>query len=58
MLTIGQYLSPRLFLSNGVGLFQPGEVVTLRYKISDALSLEAENATDSSRGGVEYRIEK
>ena len=58
VLTIGQYLSPRLFLSYGVGLFKPGEVVTLRYRISDALSLEAENATESSRAGVEYRFEK
>ncbi len=58
VLAIGQYLSPRLFLSYGVGLFKPGEVVTLRYKLSDALSLEAENATESSRAGVEYRIER
>jgi translocation and assembly module TamB len=58
VLTIGQYLSPRLFLSYGVGLFKPGEVVTLRYKLSDALSVEAENATESSRAGVEYRFEK
>jgi len=41
-----------------VGLFKPGEVVTLRYKISEALSVEAENANESSRAGLEYRIEK
>ncbi len=58
VLTIGQYLSPRLYLSYGVGLFKPGEVVTLRYKISEALSVEAENANESSRAGLEYRIEK
>jgi translocation and assembly module TamB len=58
VLTIGQYLSPRLYLSYGVGLFTPGEVVTLRYKISDALAVEVENATNSSRAGVEYRYEK
>ena len=58
VLTIGQYLSPRLYLSYGVGLFKPGEVVTLRYKLSDALSIEAENANESSRAGIEYRYEK
>ena len=25
-LTVGQYLSPRLYLSYGVGLFEPGDV--------------------------------
>ena len=33
-LTIGEYLSPRLYLSYGVGLFEPGEVIALRYKLS------------------------
>ena len=57
-LTVGQYLSPRLYLSYGVGLFEPGEVVTLRYKLSEQLSLEALNGPKDSRAGVEYRIEK
>lgn len=57
-LTIGQYLSPRVFVSYGVGLFKPGEVVKLIYRISDSLSLEAQSATDSSRVGVQYRIER
>jgi translocation and assembly module TamB len=57
-LTVGQYLSPRLYLSYGVGLFEPGEVVTLRYKLSESLSLEALNGPRDSRAGVEYRIEK
>lgn len=57
-LTIGQYLSPRVFVSYGVGLFKPGEVVKLVYRISDSLALEAQNATESSRIGVQYRVEK
>jgi translocation and assembly module TamB len=32
-LTVGKYLSPRLYISYGVGLFAPGEVVTVRYKL-------------------------
>ena len=57
-LTVGQYLSPRLYLSYGVGLFDPGEVITLRYKLSDELALKVEQGNERSRGGIEYRIEK
>jgi translocation and assembly module TamB len=56
--TIGQYLSPRLYLSYGVGLFDPGEVVTLRYKLTEALAVQAERGSEESRAGVEYRIER
>jgi translocation and assembly module TamB len=57
-LTIGQYLSPRLYLSYGVGLFEPGEVVTLRYKLSGKLTFEALNGSRDSRAGLEYRRER
>jgi translocation and assembly module TamB len=56
--TVGQYLSPRLYLSYGVGLFEPGQVVTLRYRINDKLSLEAVQGTLSQRAGINYRVEK
>ncbi|HEV7717028.1 MAG TPA: translocation/assembly module TamB domain-containing protein [Steroidobacteraceae bacterium] len=56
--TVGQYLSPRLYLSYGVGLFDPGQVVTLRYRISDKVSLEAVQGTLSQKAGINYRIEK
>lgn len=57
-LTVGQYLSPRLYLSYGVGLFEPGEVITLRYKLSRSLALEALNGPEDSRAGLEYRKER
>jgi translocation and assembly module TamB len=57
-LTVGQYLSPRLYLSYGVGLFEPGEVITLRYKLSKSLALEALNGPEDSRAGIEYRKER
>jgi translocation and assembly module TamB len=56
--TVGQYLSPRLYLSYGIGLFQPGEVVTLRYKVRERLAIQAERGPNDTRAGVEYRIEK
>ncbi|MGH8238159.1 MAG: translocation/assembly module TamB domain-containing protein, partial [Steroidobacteraceae bacterium] len=57
-LTVGQYLSPRLYLSYGVGVFEPGDVVTLRYKLSDELALQTQRGPEDTRAGIEYRIEK
>ncbi len=56
--TVGKYLSPRLYLSYGVGLFDPGQVITLRYLLSRRWNFEAEQATDFSRASFNYRIEK
>jgi len=56
--TVGQYLSPRLYLSYGVGLFEPGQILTLRYRISNRVSLEAQQGPISQKAGVNYRIEK
>lgn len=57
-LTVGQYLSPRLYLSYGVGLFEPGDVITLRYKLSEQLALKTQRGPSDTRAGVEYRIER
>jgi translocation and assembly module TamB len=57
-LTVGQYLSPRLYLSYGVGIFEPGEVITLRYKLSKDVHIEALNGPEDSRAGIEYRKER
>ena len=57
-LTIGQYLSPKLYVSYGVGLFDPGEVVTVRYKLAKSLAFEALTGPRDSRAGLEYRIER
>ncbi len=56
--TVGKYLSPKLYLSYGVGLFTPGEVVTLKYLFSPRWNFKAENATTGSRAGINYRIER
>jgi len=56
--TVGQYLSPRLYLSYGVGLFEPGEVINLRYRLTKALSLQTARGSNESRAGIEYRIER
>jgi len=56
--TVGQYLSPRLYLSYGVGLFEPGEVVKLRYDLSEKISVEASQGPKDQRAGINYRVEK
>ncbi len=56
--TAGKYLSPRLFLSYGVGLFTPGQVITLRYTLNRFLQFEAENATTGNRASLNYKLEK
>jgi len=55
--TVGKYLSPKLYLSYGVGLFTPGEVITLRYLFSKRFNFEAQNATTGNRAGINYRYE-
>ena len=35
--TVGKYLSPRLFVSYGVGLFEPGNAITVRYAVLGTL---------------------
>lgn len=56
--TVGKYLSPRLYLSYGVGLFEPGQVITLRYRLSQRWNLEMQNATEFSRASLNYRLER
>ena len=56
--TVGKYLSPRLYVSYGVGLFEPGTAVTVRYQFSERWSLEANDTPEDQHAGVRYRIEK
>ena len=56
--TVGKYLSPRLYLSYGIGLFESGEVITLRYQLSKRWNLEAQQASDFNRASFNYRLEK
>jgi translocation and assembly module TamB len=57
-LTLGYYLSPRLYVRYGFGLFEPGQVLTLRYRVSSSVAIEAATTPTSSRATVEYRIER
>lgn len=46
-LQIGKYLSPKLYLGYGIGVFEPVSTVQLRYKLNKIWSLQAESGTES-----------
>ncbi|MEQ1439272.1 translocation/assembly module TamB domain-containing protein [Fontimonas sp. SYSU GA230001] len=56
-LTIGKYLSPKLYLSYGVSLFLPGHSLRLQYDIGRGFKLSTETGTVSS-GDLIYTIER
>jgi translocation and assembly module TamB len=56
--TLGEYLSPKLYLGYGVGLFDPGEVITIRYLLDDQWTVEVLTGSRDTRTGVEYEVER
>lgn len=55
-LFFGKYLSPRLYISYGVGLYEPITVKRLIYKLSDKWTLQAESGVASS-ADIIYTLE-
>jgi translocation and assembly module TamB len=55
---IGKYLSPKLYVSYGVGLFEPVTTLNLRYTITDRWRLMTESSSEGSGGDVVYSIER
>ncbi|MBN1237398.1 MAG: translocation/assembly module TamB domain-containing protein [Gammaproteobacteria bacterium] len=55
---IGKYLSPSLYVSYGVGLFQPVNTLRLRYTISSKWRLVTESSSEGSGGDLIYHIER
>ena len=56
-LFLGTYLSPRLYVSYGMGLFQPVNIFRIRYLLSEHWTLEAERGLGVS-GEVVYKVER
>jgi len=56
-LQIGKYLTPKLYISYGVGLFEPVTQLKMSYDLSKRWSLEAESGTNSGMDFL-YKIEK
>lgn len=55
-LVIGKYLSPRLYVSYGIGLFEPINTIRMRYNLSKRWLLQTEYGIESS-GDVLYELE-
>lgn len=47
-LVIGRYLSPRFYVSYGIGLFEAGNTLLLRYTINRTLTLRAESGEENA----------
>jgi translocation and assembly module TamB len=56
-LTVGKFLSPRLHIGYGVALFGSGQVLTLRYLLTERFEIELESG-EESRAAINYRIER
>lgn len=57
-LTVGKYLSPRLYLGYGRSLFDGSQLVSLRYRLSERFELEAQSGTRENKAGINYRYER
>jgi translocation and assembly module TamB len=55
---IGKYLTPSLYVSYGVGLFEPVNTLKLKYTISGRWQLVTESSSEASSGDVIYNIER
>ncbi|UCE72303.1 MAG: translocation/assembly module TamB domain-containing protein, partial [Nitrospiraceae bacterium] len=56
-LIIGKYLSPNLYVSYGIGLFEPINTIRMRYNLSRRWLLQTEYGIESG-GDVLYKLER
>ncbi len=57
-LVLGKYLSPKLFVSYGVGLFKPLSTLQLRYQLNRRWTLQAEESDEGTGGDVLFTVER
>ncbi|WP_020647963.1 translocation/assembly module TamB domain-containing protein [Solimonas variicoloris] len=57
MFTVGKYLTPKLFISYGIGLFLPGHTFRLQYDIGRGFKVRTETGIESG-GDVIYTFER
>lgn len=56
-LVVGKYLSPKLFVSYGLGLFTPESVLEMQYEISRSWRFVTQSSGDATGGDVLYTVE-
>jgi translocation and assembly module TamB len=57
-LFLGKYLTPRLYLQYGLGLFHSSNVFRLRYKLNEHWRLQSEAGDDQSGADILFEWEK
>jgi len=55
--TVGKYIGPRLYVSYGVSLFQPGQIFRLRYDLGGGFAIQTETGVESG-GDLLYTLER
>jgi translocation and assembly module TamB len=55
---VGKYLTPKLYVSYGIGLFRPVSTVRLRYILSPRWQLETQSNGTATGGDVIFSIER
>lgn len=55
---IGRYLSPRLYVAYGLGIFDPTSMVRLRFQLSRRWTIEAEAGDRATSTDLRYSIER
>ncbi len=58
VLSVGKYLSPRLYVGYGVSLLGTGQVLMLKYLLRKGFDIQIESSTLENRASVNWRIEK
>ncbi|MFW6093327.1 MAG: translocation/assembly module TamB domain-containing protein [Pseudomonadota bacterium] len=57
VLVAGKYLSPKLYVSYGVGLFNPASVLKMRYDISRNWKFVTESGSESTGADLQFTVE-
>lgn len=56
-LVVGKYLTPRLYVSYGIGLFKPVNTLRLRYTLSRLWAIETKSTGTAAGGDIIFSIE-
>ncbi len=57
-LVVGKYLSPRLYVTYGLGLFEPVTTFKIRYLLGREWSLQAEQSGQATGADILYSVER
>jgi translocation and assembly module TamB len=55
---IGKYLAPKLYVSYGIGLFEPINTLRMQYSIDQHWKLVTESSGEASGGDITYSVER